>query len=54
MRLLRHLGRDERGVTALEYGLIAALMAIVIITAVSTLGKNISATFNIVANAISP
>lgn len=53
-RTLRNLGRDERGVTALEYGLIAALIAVVIIGAVTTLGKNVSSTFNTVANAISP
>ncbi len=40
------LKRDEKGVTALEYGLIAALIAVVIITAVSTLGTNLSGTFN--------
>ncbi len=40
------LKRDEEGVTALEYGLIAALIAVVIITAVSTLGTNLSSTFN--------
>ena len=49
--MLRHLAtltqfkRDEKGVTALEYGLIAALIAVVIIGAVSTLGTNLSATF---------
>jgi pilus assembly protein Flp/PilA len=36
---------DKKGVTALEYGLIAALIAVVIITAVSTLGTNLAATF---------
>lgn len=54
MRMLRFLARDERGVTALEYGLIAALIAVVIIGAVTTLGTNVSSTFNTVANAISP
>ena len=39
------LRNDNRAVTALEYGLIAALIAVVIITAVSTLGKNLSSTF---------
>ena len=46
------LKRDEKGVTALEYGLIAALIAVVVITAVSTLGNNISSAFNTVANKI--
>lgn len=47
---LMRFKRDEAGVTALEYGLIAALVAVVIIGAVDTLGANISATFNNVAN----
>jgi pilus assembly protein Flp/PilA len=41
--------RDNRGVTALEYGLIAALIAVAIISAVSTLGTNLSTTFTTVA-----
>jgi pilus assembly protein Flp/PilA len=41
---------DKRAVTAIEYGLIAALVAVVIITAVSTLGKNLTSTFNTVAS----
>ena len=46
LNTLMALKRDEKGVTALEYGLIAALIAVVIITAVSTLGTNLSSTFN--------
>ena len=46
---LTRLTRDEKGVTALEYGLIAALIAVVIIGAVSTLGTNLSATFTGIA-----
>ncbi len=42
---LTQLKRDEKGVTALEYGLIAALIAVVIIGAVTTLGTNLSSTF---------
>jgi len=40
---------DETGVTAIEYGLIAALIAVVIIGAVSTLGSRLSTTFSSVA-----
>jgi len=40
---------DESGVTAIEYGLIAALIAVVIIGAVSTLGTRLSTTFSSVA-----
>ena len=38
--------RDTRGATAIEYGLIAALIAVAAITAMSSLGKQISTTFN--------
>ncbi len=41
---------DKRAVTAIEYALIAALIAVVIITAVTGLGKNLSKTFNTVAS----
>ncbi|MGH6878750.1 MAG: Flp family type IVb pilin [Rhizomicrobium sp.] len=40
---------DESGVTAIEYGLIAALLAIVIIAAVSAVGTSLSGTFSTVA-----
>ncbi|MFA4950107.1 Flp family type IVb pilin [Brevundimonas sp.] len=43
---------DESGATAIEYGLIAALIAVVIIGAVTLLGENIDAAFNEVAGAI--
>jgi pilus assembly protein Flp/PilA len=46
------LRRDEEGVTALEYGLIAALIAVVIIAAVSFLGTSVSAAFSSVASSI--
>jgi pilus assembly protein Flp/PilA len=40
---------DERGATAIEYGLIAALIAVVIIGAVTTVGGAISETFEKIA-----
>ena len=43
---------DDSGATAIEYGLIAALIAIVVITAVSMIGTNLRGTFNNVANAV--
>jgi pilus assembly protein Flp/PilA len=46
------LKTDRRGVTALEYGLIAALVAGVIITAVTLLGTNLAAAFNTVAGSV--
>ena len=43
------LRRDRRGVTAMEYGLIAALVATAIIGAITTLGTNLSALFTAIA-----
>ena len=43
---------DDRGATAIEYGLIAAAIAVVIITAVTTLGGRLSNTFSAVSNAV--
>jgi pilus assembly protein Flp/PilA len=42
--------KDQSGATAIEYGLIAGLIAVVIIGAVTRLGTSISAKFNIIAN----
>jgi pilus assembly protein Flp/PilA len=50
--VVENLRRREQGATALEYGLIAASIAAVIIGAVQLLGTNISNTFNTVAGAI--
>jgi pilus assembly protein Flp/PilA len=50
--LFRRFVKDQSGVTAIEYGLIAALIAVVIIGAVTTLGTKVSATFNAVAAAL--
>jgi pilus assembly protein Flp/PilA len=41
---------DEAGATAIEYGLLAALIAVVIIGAVKLVGSNLSNTFTNVAN----
>lgn len=49
----RRFLRDEEGVTAIEYGLIAALIAIVIIAAVTLVGQDLNNTFMKVSNAIS-
>ena len=37
---------DENGVTAIEYGLIAALVGVAIVTSVTALGKELKVTFN--------
>jgi pilus assembly protein Flp/PilA len=41
--------QDEAGVTAIEYGLIAALIAIAAIAAMTALGTSLSNTFNLIA-----
>jgi pilus assembly protein Flp/PilA len=51
-RLVQGFFRDESGATAIEYGLIAALIAVVIITAVTTVGTNLSGTFTSVAGSL--
>ena len=43
---MRKFFANESGATAIEYGLIAALIAVAIIGAVTTLGKKTSSTFN--------
>ena len=51
--LIVRFGNDESGATAIEYGLLAALIAVVIITAVTTLGSNLSRVFsNIAVNVV--
>lgn len=52
MNLFARFIKDESGATAIEYGLIAALIAVVIITAVTTVGTNLGATFTTVAGSI--
>jgi pilus assembly protein Flp/PilA len=52
MKFVRRLRREEDGVTALEYGLIAALIAVVIIAAVGYLGTQVSAAFSKVGSSV--
>jgi len=44
--ILMHFWKDESGATAIEYGLIAALIAVVIITGVTAVGTKLSTTFS--------
>ncbi len=46
LRLFRRLRKDENGATAIEYGLIAGLISVVIITAVTLVGSSLSDVFN--------
>jgi len=50
---LRRFGLSEAGATAIEYGLIAALIAIVIITALRTVGTSLQRVFNNVGSTLS-
>ncbi len=50
MKTFLKLFNDESGATAVEYGLIAALIAVAIIATVTTLGGNLKNTFGSVAN----
>ena len=46
MQFLRNLIKDKKGATAIEYGLIAALIAVAAITAMQGLGSQLKTTFN--------
>ena len=48
--MLKRFFLDEAGASAVEYGLLVALIAVVIIGAVTTLGTNLSTKFNSVAS----
>ena len=49
LKMLRRLLRTEDGVTAIEYGLISALIAVVIIVAVTMVGTELTRTFDTIA-----
>lgn len=49
---IQHFLRDEEGVTAIEYALIAALIAVVIIAAVTLVGEEVSQTFTTIGNTL--
>ncbi|WP_379547172.1 Flp family type IVb pilin [Qipengyuania sp. DSG2-2] len=53
MKFLKNLVRDEQGATAIEYGLIAALIAVAAMGAMSTLGDELDATFTEVSDTLS-
>ena len=52
LQKIQHLPRPERGATAVEYGLMVGLIAIVIIVAVALLGTNLSSLFNKTASSV--
>ncbi|MGU3537714.1 Flp family type IVb pilin [Methylobacterium sp. A54F] len=51
-RIFRRFAADERGATAIEYGLIAALIAVAIIAGARSLGTSINAKFTAVSTKI--
>jgi pilus assembly protein Flp/PilA len=53
MNAIKKFIRDEDGVTAIEYGLIAALIAVVIIGAVTAVGTSLSDKFNLISTKVS-
>jgi len=50
MQFFRKMLKDSKGATAIEYGLIAALIAVAAITAMGTVGDKLTNTFNNVSN----
>lgn len=50
--LSRSVGTDDRGATAVEYGLLVALIAAVIVVVVAALGNQLSTMFNTVTTSI--
>lgn len=54
MERIKKFFNDESGAAAVEYGLLVALIAVVIIVAVTTLGTNIKGVFNDAATKIAP
>jgi pilus assembly protein Flp/PilA len=53
MKFFNKLLRDEQGATAIEYGLIAALIAVAAITAMGQLGNELETTFSTVSTELS-
>jgi pilus assembly protein Flp/PilA len=52
MQFMKKLRRNEKGATAIEYGLIAALIAVAAITAMAGLGSQLSNTFTKTQNSM--
>jgi len=53
VKSVKRFMREEDGVTAIEYGLIAALIAVVIIASVQLIGTNLNTVFNYIAGKLS-
>ena len=51
-KFLNKIRKNESGATAIEYGLIAALIAVVLISSLQLLGNNIKSSFGSISNAV--
>ena len=51
-KFISRFRQDQSGATAIEYGLIAGLISVVIIAAITTVGTNLSAKFQTIAGAL--
>jgi pilus assembly protein Flp/PilA len=51
-KILSKIRKSQSGATAIEYGLIAALIAVILIGSLSSLGNNLGQTFNKVSNQV--
>lgn len=54
IHFIQKFARDEEGVTAIEYGLIAALIAVVIVVAVTAVGTKLNTVFQSVVTSLTP
>ena len=52
--LIKRFAKDQSGVTAIEYGLIATLIGVAIISGATLLGNKLNDTFNGIAGAVNP
>lgn len=52
MNFIKNFLRDEEGATAIEYGLLAGLISVVIITAVTLVGTNLDLVFDYIGTAL--
>ena len=53
-RLVHSVKKDDSGATAIEYGLIAALISVVIVATVTLVGSDLSAVFGSVTSSLNP
>ncbi len=51
-KIVSRFAKDQSGATAIEYGLIAGLISVVILTALTTIGSKINVKFNNIASAL--